>query len=171
MKHKEQGPIEILCEEIDATFTKNMESISILIAFTSVLVSEIEGMVRSAKTIAHLTGEEVLDETEETIDIVKSVLIHSDREELIEAASKAHLNVTVPDEGPCNHYIDMLSSCVSAIRFGLEQPCRSRHAADAADHIWKRKYGISLFDRHTSTWRKQWTRDKFYEALGVAAEA
>jgi hypothetical protein len=76
------------------------------------------------------------------------------------------------DAYPTNHTIDMLSSCASAIRFGLEKPCRSRHAADAAGHIWKQRYGLRLFDSFTPAWQKDWTRVQLQEAiLRLALEA
>lgn len=170
MKKKEQGPVEILCQEIGATYTNNMESTSILVTFISVLVDEIDCMVLMDHHIADLTGKEVPNETYGAIEIVRKLLTISDRVLLIEGASRAHDTVTVHDEGPCNHYVDMLSSCVSAIRFGLEAPCRSRHAAEAASHVWKQKYGITLFDKHSPAWGRQWACVKFYEALGIAAE-
>ncbi len=169
MANEARGAIEILCKEINAIFTQNMESTAVLVGFISAIVSEIDGMVRTARQLSQIIGEDVPDETEEALEAVKNVLKHSNREELIKAEARARRTVYVLDEGPCNHYVDMLSSCLSAIKFGLERPCLSRHPADAADHVWKRKYGISLFDRHTSAWRKQWTRDKLYEALSVAA--
>lgn len=169
MKKKQQGPVEMLCQEIGATFTKNMETTQVLTAFVSVLVCEIESMVQSEKHIAHLTGKEVPVETDNAIECVKKLLTIKGREELIDEATICHNNeLWMPDEGPCNHYIDMLSSCVSAIRFGLEEPCRSRHAASASNHVWKHRYGVSLFDRYTSSWGNQWASSKFYEALGQA---
>lgn len=165
-----KGPIEILCGEIGASFIKRMENIPVLVAFVGVLVEEIEVMARTVNRVAHLTGESVPTETEEAFGLVKNMLNVSEREQLIESASKVHNTVYVDDEGPCNHYIDMLSSCISAIQFGLERPCRSRHAAAAANHIWSRKYGITLFDNHSNAWGKQWTKEKFYEALAVTVQ-
>ena len=89
-------------------------------------------------------------------------------DDLISKAAAVHdfVHTTGNDEAyPCDHLVDMLSSCASAIRFGLEVPCRSRHAAEAANHIWKRVYGISLFDSFTSNWCHDWTRAKLTEAL------
>lgn len=170
-KPREKGPVEKLCDEIGATFTKNMESIVVLKAFVSVLVNEVEEMAGMDSQIAHLTGKEVPDETYSAIEHVKSLLTLTDREELIKMAGDISMNaIHVPDEGPCNHYVDMLSSCVSAIWFGLERPCRSRHAAEAVNHIWRKKYGVTLFDQHSPAWGRQWACAKFYEALAVAAD-
>ena len=172
MTPKNKGPVEILCEEIGATFTDNMESIPVLKAFISVLVCEISDMVQTANTITRLTEQYVPSGTDKAINMVRNLLVLSHRSDLITAAANAHESpvLFVPDEGPCNHYVDMLSSCVSAIRFGLEQPCRSRHAAAAAHHIWKHRYGITLFDNHSHDWGRQWAKAKFYEALGVAVK-
>lgn len=165
IKGREQGPVEILCDEIGAVFTKNMENGPVFVSFIRGLVGEVEDMVKIESHLSSLTGKEIPAETGEAIDRVKKLLDISDREGLIAAASEAHGSVHVSDYGPCNHYIDMLSSCVSAIRFGLEQPCRSRHAAEAANHVWKHKYRIGLFDKHSNDWGRQWAKIKFYEAL------
>jgi len=156
MKNKDQGPVE-------------GESVAIFVVFVSVLVGEIEVMIETEKMISHVTNKDVSDEAIKALECVKNLLSISDRDELINASAEAHNVTYVPDEGSCDHYIDMLSSCVSAIRFGLALPCRSRHAAEAADHVWKQRYGLTLFDKHSNKWGKQWARAKFYEALGVAA--
>lgn len=171
MNKRMPGPIEILCKEIGTPFSGKFESEFVLIAFVGVLVGEIEEMISGAAHVQHLTGGRVPSEirkAREAVTCVKAVLMAQTKEELINAATKAHRTVSVHDEGPCNHYIDMLSSCVSAIRFGLEEPCHSRHAAEAANHIWKRRYGLTLFDSHSSAWSKQWASAKFLEALASA---
>ena len=170
MMDRNQGPIEILCDELGVKFTGDMERINVLTAFVKELLNEIDGMARSDKAISHLTGVEVSDEVGRAIKAVKIMLTYSDRAKLIEVAGEAHSLTHQPDEGPCDHYLDMLSSCISAIRFGLEQPCRSRHAAEAANHVWTRKYGITLFDKHSNGWGKSWARVKLTDALGGASE-
>ena len=80
---------------------------------------------------------------------------------MIDEAAKVHdfiHSVSSDEDYPCDHLIDMLSSCVSAIRFGLEKPCFSRHAASAATHIWRHRYGVTLEDEFTYGWAKDWTR-------------
>ena len=166
MSDKEKGVIQILCEEVGAVFTDKMEGTAVLVSFVAVLVDEIDCMIGIEKQIYHLTGKDVPDDTVIALDSVKSLLLIKDREKLIKACENAHRVTYVPDDGPCNHYIDMLSSCVSAIRFGLEMPCHSRHAAEAANHVWKHQYGVTQFDKHSNSWERQWARDKFYEALG-----
>jgi hypothetical protein len=163
---KEKGAVQILCEEIGATYIEKMESVDVLVAFVSVLVDEIDGMMGISRQIQHLTDEKVSVGAEEALKCVKDLLLVKGRKDLIKASESAHRVTYVSDDGPCDHNIDMLSSCVSAIRFGLEIPSMSRHAAEAANHIWKFRYGVSLFDRHSSGWSKEWSRSKFYEALG-----
>lgn len=169
MIKKDEGPVEILCDEIGVSFQARMESTPVLVAFVAALVGEVDFMIQHKKNLAPFTGEEVpTEDTYAALECVKSILPLTDREELIKAAGKAHDTVRVPDEGPCNHHIDMLSLCTSAIRFGLEQPCWSRHAAEAAHHVWKHRYGITLFDGHSNGWGKQWAKAKFLDALNQA---
>lgn len=88
--------------------------------------------------------------------------------DLIDGAEKVHdlCHEWNPEETyPTDHLIDMLSGCASAIRFGLETPCRSRHAAGAAAHIWEQRYGIRLQDELSSAWRKDWSRTQFQRAV------
>ncbi len=96
------------------------------------------------------------------------MLTLTDHDAMICRAAEAHAfirEVAPEDAYPCDHLIDMLSSCVSAIRFGLEKPCHSRHAAKAANHIWKHKYGVKLFDNFTPAWQKDWSRAMLQEAI------
>ena len=165
---EKEGAVEILCKEINATFKPEYETVEVLIAFVGSLVGEIDDMIGLERHLEKVTGKETSDEAVKSLERVKNLLaVKGRRDELIKAAAKAHIVTYVPDEGDCDHYVDMLSSCVSAIRFGLEIPCRSRHAASAANHIWKRKYGIRLFDRHSNDWGKQWAKMKFNEAIGL----
>jgi len=46
-----------------------------------------------------------------------------------------------------------------------KQPCHSRHAAEASNHIWKHKYGVTLFDDCTPAWQKDWARRQFQDAI------
>lgn len=46
-----------------------------------------------------------------------------------------------------------------------ESPCASRHAASAAQHVWKRVYGVSRFDSETPAWEKAWARTKLQSAI------
>lgn len=162
----DKGPVQILCTEIGAVFTDNMETTATLVAFVSVLVAEVEQMMETADTISDLTGKPVSPASKGALGLVKRLLSVSCRAELIEGAAKIHYAMHLPDEGFIDPHVSMLNSCTCAIRFGLETPCNSRWPAEAASHIWKKKYGVSLFDHHSNKWGKQWARDKFYEALG-----
>lgn len=159
---KESGPVEDLCKEIGAIFTPEMESTKVFVAFVSVIVSEVEDMMETATAIAHLTDKKVSGPAEDALAKVKKMLTIKGDNSLIDEAREIGLSLGEPND----HFIDMLSSCNSAIWFGLEKPCRSRHAASAANHVWKRRYGISLFDKHSGQWGRMWISDKFYEALG-----
>jgi hypothetical protein len=170
------GPVEILCREIRYPFTQELEQPSVLIAFVRVLVGEISDMVTWRSVISRGFSEEGFGTLEATrpLDAVKALLEQfpmppGNREQMCAELHNGLLYT--PDAGPCNHLIEMLSSCVSAIRFGLEMPCHSRHAAAASDHIWKHKYGVRLFDGCTSDWQKDWARRKLTEALQVSTPA
>lgn len=167
---KEQGPIEILCQEIGTEFDERLEKTEILVAFVSVLVAHITHMHWVKNMISKKTGKgSTSTECDEVLRLVQELLASNDYGGLIDKAAEIHnyIHQVHPDawDAPCDHLIDMLSSCVSAIRFGLEKPCHSRHAADAAGHIWKIMYGVSLFDSFTPGWCKQWIRAQLDKAI------
>lgn len=164
-----KGPIEILCKEIGFRFDKRLESPEMLVAFVKVLVGHVAQMRHIREQLAGVLVDggpsadsgKVLKRVEYMLTTAKPAL-------LIKRAESIHRLVqqVAPDDAyPCDHLIGMLSSCVSAIRFGLENPCNSRHAADAANHIWKHVYGIRLFDGFTSGWCKEWARAQFHDAM------
>jgi hypothetical protein len=161
-----KGPVEILCQEIGVKFKKKMESTSTLVSFVSVLVKEIEEMMVTEDQLSEFTGKEVSKKAIKSLECIKNLLTIKDRGELIKGAAKAHIVAFVHDDGPCDHYVDMISSCISVIRFGLESPCRSRHAASAAKHVWKHRYSIKLFDNYSNSWGNQWSKAKLYEVVG-----
>jgi hypothetical protein len=168
---RERGPVEILCKEIEFRFDLSMETLPIFTMFVDHLVDEIEDMRSMRERLSSIPG--VLTgppspDSGEVLYRVREMLKHESRDSLVREASLVHdyiLQVEGPEDGPCDHLIDMLSSCVSAIRFGLEKPCHSRHAASAADHIWKHRYGVTLFDGFTPSWQKDWARSKLQEAI------
>jgi hypothetical protein len=162
-----EGPIELLCKEIGIEFDKKLETVDMVVAFVSVLVSEIAHLRWIDEKCGPKTGKPPTDNSAKAILLMREVLTRSDRELLINGAASVHdlVHTVNPDEGPCDHVVDMISSCASAIRFGLEKPCRSRHAADAASHIWKHVYGVQLFDGFTAKWQREWSRAKFQQAL------
>jgi hypothetical protein len=164
---RDQGPVEILCSEIGIEFNRNMERRDIFVAFVAQLVGQIAERMELVDRISAFA--KVKASTDDARDILVKVcaLLELIGDAAISYAAEIHdrIHEIMPDDGPCDHNIDMLSSCVSAIRFGLETPCRSRHAAEAASHVWKHVYGISRFDRQTSQWQKQWARGLFQDAL------
>jgi len=168
---REQGPVEILCKEIDFRFDRHMETEDIFVAFVGGLVHEvghIRGWQQSIANIPGVTKEPPSADSGEVLGRVCEMLAERGRDALILRAAQVHdfiHQVEGPDDGPCDHLIDMLSSCVSAIRFGLEQPCHSRHAAEAANHVWKHKYGVTLFDDCTPAWQKDWARRMLQDAI------
>lgn len=162
---KTKGPVEILCKEIGFTFDERMETQDMLIAFVAVLVKRIEQLFGMKDILSGIGGEPASDDAKEVLRLTK-VMLEANNEWIEKAANVHDLCRQVnPDEGPCDHLIDMLSSCASAIRFGLEKPCRSRHAAHAGQHIWKHIYGIRQFDNFTSSWEKEWQRAQLQEAI------
>jgi hypothetical protein len=172
---REKGPVEILCKEIDFRFDRRMETNAILVSFVSVLVSEvadIRGMQERICGIAGVLEKEPSRDSGEVLRRVQALLSLGDvaqtAQTLIDGAAEVHnfIHEVAPEDAyPCDHLIDMLSSCVSALRFGLEMPCHSRHAAEAANHIWKHKYGVRLFDSFTPAWQKDWARAQLQEAI------
>lgn len=168
---REKGPVEILCKEIDFRFDRQMESQALFVSFVSGLVREVDEMREWRKRIADIPGvleESPSDDSGEVLLRACEMLAVRGREALIAEAANIHhfiSQVEGPEDGPCDHLIDMVSSCVSAIRFGLETPCHSRHAAEAANHIWRKKYGVRLEDQFTPAWQKDWARAKLQEAI------
>lgn len=163
------GPVASLCREIGFTpVIRGDGEQAVLVAFVGVLIEHVADMRCLDDRIGHVTGKPPSSEGGEAIRRAKEMLALTDRAALIEAAAALHgyiHHVHPPEDGPTDHYLDMVASCASAIRFGLEEPCRSRHAAEAASHIWKRLYGISRFDRYTPAWQHDWAREQLREAI------
>lgn len=174
MSERKKGPVEILCDEIGFSFDRRLEQPAVLIAFTRVLVSHIGHIRELSARIAHVTNKTPSDDSAEVLRRVVELLSTQEQDNniMIEGAAAIHdfiHNVEPPEDGSCNHLIDMLSSCVSAVRFGLESHCCSRHAAEAASHVWEQMYGVSLIDGLTPAWEHDWARRQLQEAiLGIA---
>lgn len=167
MKKREVGPVEGLCKEIGFRFDMLMERQDIFLAFVSVLVQQVTRMRGIQYQIAGMTGAPPSDDSADVLKLVQDLLV-TNIDEMIEKAATVHAcidEVNPEDASPCDHLIDMLSSCVSAVRFGLETPCRSRHAAAAAQHIWKHLYGVTLFDSFTPNWENEWARAQLQTAI------
>lgn len=165
----EAGVVETLCHEIGYPFDDAMETPHTLVSFARVLFFEVNDMHSWRTMIAERgLGEVQGFNTSEAADAFKAVreFLENPLVDRERRCAELHNGVLCqPDDGPCNRFIEMLSSIVSAIRFGLEFPCRSRHAAHAADHIWSVKYGISLFDNYTPHWSKDYARRLLAKAL------
>ncbi len=166
---KPAGVVEALCKEIGFTFDPRLERSDVLIAFVRELVCEIADRRHMAEVVSRRFGKTgPSDGSSEVLELAGVMLAAATDEERIALAAKVHdacdrLN---PDDAyPTDHLIDMVSSCASAVRFGLKMPAMSRHAAAAADHVWKQVYGISRFDRHTPAWGKAWAREKLLTAI------
>lgn len=157
---RDKGAIEILCDEIGVDFINSYESPSVLISYISVLIDEIKDMYFIDKMLEKVGGKPPSSDSKKMLSQAEILLKINDVSQLISACREIHNTFTAN----CP-YTDMLYSCVSALRFGLEVPCHSRHAASATGHIWKKKYGITLFDKNSNRWEKDWGKVKFYEAL------
>lgn len=166
-----KGPVEILCEEIGHPYDASLARVDVFVAFVEVLVAEISDMIAWRSVISRGFKEDGFNTLEamKPLKAVQSLVKDSytlNADEREERCAELHNGICdQPDDGPCNRFIEMLSSCVSALRFGLEIPCRSRHAAEASNHIWKHKYGVTLFDEHTTRWQNDWAVSKFKQAL------
>jgi len=120
MSDAEKGPIETLCKEIEFRFNPILERDELLVAFVSELVSELGEMRGLQAMLASCAGSkppsgasaELLAKTHALLSLPPSP-------EMIEEACAVHNfidRVVSDDDYPCDHLIDMLSSCVSADR-------------------------------------------------------
>lgn len=162
------GAVEILCKEIGFRYQSGMETPAMLRAFVCVLVDDINQMLCLGQFMARHGAAAPSAEAEDTFTRVRAMLEHTDPAELVLTAANVHdvIYIVNPDEKyPTDHLIDMLSGCVSAVRFGLEMPCHSRHAAAAAKHIWKKMYGVALHDRLSNEWSNDYARSVLERAL------
>lgn len=163
----ERGPISILCDEIGYQFRARLEEPELLVEFVGVLVFHVAEARHIQDAIAHVTGKSPSGNSAEVLRRVEEMLA-GDLDGMTERAVRVHgfIDEVLPEDTyPTDRLIDMLSGCVSAIRFGLERPCRSRHAAEAASHVWQQRYGVHLSDKHTSAWQHDWTREQLREAI------
>ncbi len=176
MLHK-SGSVETLCREIEFPFKRGMETPLIIVAFTRQLVLEIADMRSQEQAINGILRQQQLGPSTgsgELLDRVLDMLNCGNVESMVEQCAELHHlahELNPEDAYPTDHLIDMLSSCVSAIRFGCDpkDALSSRHAADAAQHVWKYRYGVKLFDRLTPRWEKDWSRHMLTEALVAMA--
>lgn len=167
---REKGSVEILCREIGFRFSRAMESPAVLVAFVARLVEHIADKRQIQESLAeHIGGKRPSDGSRTVLEMVRHLLGEGGSpSSMIAGAAAIHAKVdelNPEDAYPTDHLIDMLSSCASVLRFGLETPCHSRHAAEAAGHIWKYVYDINLFDEHTTPWQHEWTRAVLQDAI------
>ena len=166
------GPVSILCKEIGFPFDRRLEREDVFVSFVRRLVGEVEDIIRTADALAEFTGKPSSEGAREVLGLALSMssldlgLSLSARTEFAAAIHERSHQINPDDpRHSCDHAVDMLASCASAIRFGLERPCRSRHAADAASHVWKHVYGVSRFDGITPAWQKEWARGVMQSAI------
>lgn len=168
----DKGPMRVLCDEIGFVWDRRLERQDLFLAFVSQLVEEIGDRMHMADAIQHLTGKPASDGSRRLLDVARN-MVSDDLGLSVEARSSLteeihdesrEINPDDPEHS-CDHAVDMLASCASAIRFGLETPCRSRHAASAAQHVWKHVYGVTRFDGKTPAWEKEWARSMLQSAI------
>lgn len=169
LRERERGPIEILCLEIGEPFDKRLERPEMLLAFVAALVSEVGWMMELTDKISNITGKETSHPSAAALPIAQMMAAARTVEQAEQLAEQVHDISDAAGEEIADRPLEMLSACASAVRFGLENPCRSRHAADAARQVWKNKYGVSLWDRQTPDWQHQWARRVFHTALASCA--
>lgn len=172
LAQRARGSVEILCREIGFQFSPGMENPRLLIAFVRRLAIEVAEMRWQQGAIAaRIGGDAPSGGSGELLDKVLDMLNGDDVVAMVGQCAELHdlAHCLKPEDAyPTDHLIDMLVSCVSAIRFGCD-PGRwgvgSRHAAEAAQHVWGQRYGVALFDQHTPRWENDWARNKLQEAL------
>lgn len=164
MSENENRPVKALCDEIEFDYTEDMERSEVFISFVKVLVDQIRDMREIQVRIVRMTNKPPSELSLEVLKKVDEMLCFSDVDAMIVKAQKIN-NTLCFEHGEIDRLGEMLQGCVSAIQFGLKKPCRSRHAAHAADYVWKNRYGITCFDKFTSGWCHEWARAQMTEAL------
>ncbi len=163
----DKGPVEILCHEIAFDFNPELENMDILFLFVSVLVGHISDMRNIQVQIVKMTNNPPSDASGIILDKVRDLLKVDNVPDAIDMAAAIHTEAHTanPDEFNSDKLIDLLSSCVSAIRFGLELPCHSRHAASAAGDVFRKVYGIGRYDGFSAKWQKDWIHAQMHKAV------
>lgn len=165
LRGRDKGPVRILCDEIGFPFDSRIERSDVLVAFARELLYEVSRENGLERKLSEMVGKAHNPEALEAINLAVEMLEADDK---IAAAARVHdacRRLNPEDAYPTNHAVDMVSSIASILRFGLESPCMSRHAAEAANHVWRRQYGITRFDRHTPAWENEWARSKLTSAI------
>lgn len=164
------GPVEKLCREIGFPWDRRLEREDVFVAFVGELVEEVAQRLELSARLVGVAGNGPTDAALRALDLARSMVSRDlglDVPARTKLATALHdlSHETNPEDGPCGHDVDMLASCASAIRFGLERPCHSRHAAAAAQHVWQHVYVVSRFDSNTPEWERSWARGKLTSAL------
>lgn len=165
---RQHGPVEVLCREIGFPWNPRLERTDLFVAFVRELIAEVATLRHVQEVAAKMGGKPPSEGSAEVLLLAEGMLSFHAERALMAGASLMHQacwRLNPDDTYPTDHIIDMLSSCASAIRFGLEPPHHSRHAAEAANHVWKQVYGVSRFDQHTPEWGHSWARSKLTDAL------
>jgi hypothetical protein len=165
-----RGPVRVLCDEIGFPWDPRLERRDLFIAFVRQLVGEIDHIRFVQALVEKMGGKGPSAGSATAILRALAMLAEPTWDGLVTAAASLHDvcdELNPEDAYPTDHLIDMVSSCASAIRFGLCEHLGigSRHAAAAAQHVWGQLYGISLFDSQTPAWEKSWARQVFTTAL------
>jgi len=104
-----------------------------------------------------------------SIDKLKQVLAADDPATLVAGAGAVHdlIHAFQWQGNWASHVFDIVGSLASALRFGLDERDEfgSRHAAEAANHLWRHEYGVSKFDEFTGDWQKSWACAQFDEGM------
>jgi len=168
---RQRGVIEMLCAEIGEPFDRRLERPEMLLEFVRELVAEVADMMAITAAIAHVTGRTVSETAGAALAVAELMVTAPTPQEAMRLSEQVHdvCHAVSDDAAPADRPVEMLSACASAVRFGLEVPCRSRHAADAAQQIWANKYGVTLSDDQSPGWQKQWARRIFRRALATSA--
>lgn len=165
-----RGPVEILCREIGVRFSKDLERPEMLVAFVRVLHERLEHMYWTSSAIERHSKNPIdASDARHALDRLAAVLRSTEPDALIAGAAEVRTLIHgLKWEGNwASHIFDIVGSLASALRFGLKKPVTfsSRHAAEAASHLWRREYGISKFDEFTGEWQKSWARHQFDTAI------
>lgn len=160
-----KGPIEILAREIGADYTAAMERPAVLFAYLRQLLGHIEWDADIGKRCGSAISEHFPRLLERTYELCDGAL--SVDESIVEAKIIDDLIREVDDDDgwPTDRHLSLLDGILCAVRFGLETPCRSRWPAEAGNELFKHRYGLTLFDRYTNRWSKEWLQDRFADAL------
>lgn len=167
----DKGVVEILTNEIGVPFDAGMERPEVLFAYLRRLLNVHEHDMEVRKVIGRPHSANAERFTKRVRQLCDGNL---SREESIQECSiiaDAMREAWDDESEPVDRDMEFLSGVLCAIRFGLEMPCRSRWPAEVGGNLFKRHYGMTLFDSNTRRWSAEWLRDRFTEGLSSLANA